>query len=67
MRGFSVKGCTIQHFDKETSMQKTARKPMEALSGLNKRSLKKSLKDMKTKDQILTGRINAQTILLGAF
>ena len=67
VRGFSVKGCTIQHFDKETSMQKTARKPMEALSGLNKRSLKKSLKDMKTKDQILTGRINAQTILLGAF
>ena len=67
VRGFSVKGCTIQHFDKETSMQKTARKPMEALSGLNKRSLRKSLKDMKTKDQTLTGRINAQTILLGAF
>jgi len=67
VRGLSVKGCTILHFDEETSMQKTARKPDEALSSLNKRSLRKSLKEMKTKDQSMTGRINSQTILLGAF
>tara|TARA_B110000495_G_scaffold121246_1_gene105256 strand:- start:6476 stop:7360 length:885 start_codon:yes stop_codon:yes gene_type:complete len=67
IRGFSVKGCTIQHFDEESSIQKTARKPKDALGSLTKRSLNKKLKEMKTKDQILTGRINAQTILLGAF
>ena len=67
VRGLSVKGCTIQHFDENDSVQKTARKPKEALNVLNKRSLKKQLKDMKTKEQTLTGRINGQTILLGVF
>ena len=67
VRGFSVKGCTIQHFDENESVQKTARKPKEALNVLNKRTLKAMLKNMKTKEQPLTGRINAQTILLGVF
>jgi len=67
VRGLSVKGCTIQHFDNETSAQKTARKPKDALNNLTKRSLKKQMKEMKTKEQICTGRINSQTILLGAF
>jgi len=67
VRGFSVKGCTIQHFDESESVQKTARKPKEALNVLNKRSLKAMFKNMKTKEQQLTGRINAQTILLGVF
>ena len=67
VRGFSVKGCTIQHFDENESVQKTARKPKEALNVLNKRSLKAMFKNMKTKEQSLTGRINAQTILLGVF
>ena len=67
VRGFSVKGCTIQHFDENESVQKTARKPKDAVNVLNKRSLKAMLKNMKTKEQSLTGRINAQTILLGVF
>ena len=67
VRGLSVKGCTIQHFDEDISIQKTARKPQEVLESLNKRSLKKQLKNMKTKEQSLTGRINGQTILLGVF
>ena len=67
VRGLSVKGCTIQHFDEDTSIQKTVRKPQEVLEVLNKRSLKKQLKNMKTKEQTMTGRINAQTILLGVF
>ena len=67
VRGFSVKGCTIEHFDETESVQKTARKPKEALNVLNKRSLKAMFKNMKTKEQSLTGRINAQTILLGVF
>jgi len=49
IRGLSVKGCTIQNFDKDTSIQKTARKPKEVLKVLNKSSLKKQLKDIKTK------------------
>ena len=67
VRGLSVKGCTIQHFDEDTSVQKTARKPQDILSVLTKRSLKKQLNNMKTKEQTMTGRINAQTILLGVF
>ena len=67
VRGLSVKGCTIQHFDEDTSIQKTVRKPQEVLEVLNKRSLKKQLNHMKTKEQTMTGRINAQTILLGVF
>ena len=67
VRGFSVKGCTIQHFDENESVQKTARKPKDAVNVLNKRSLKAMFKTMKTKEQPLTGRINAQTILLGVF
>ena len=67
VRGFSVTGCTIEHFDENESVQKTARKPKEVLNVLNKRSLKAMLKNMKTKEQPLTGRINAQTILLGVF
>ena len=67
VRGFSVKGCTIEHFDENESVQKTARKPKEALNVLNKRTLKAMFKNMKTKEQPLTGRINAQTILLGVF
>ena len=67
VRGFSVKGCTIEHFDENESVQKTARKPQDAVNVLNKRSLKAMFKTMKTKEQPLTGRINAQTILLGVF
>ena len=67
VRGLSVKGCTIQDFDSSLSIQKTARKPKEILSKLTKRTLNKNIKQMKTKEQEVTGRINAQTILLGAF
>jgi hypothetical protein len=67
IRGLSIKGCTIQHYDEDTSVQKTARKPQDALSVLSKRSLKKQLSHMKTREQKMTGRINTQTILLGVF
>ena len=67
IRGFSVKGCTIQHFDKNESVEKTARKPKDILVKLNKSSLKKSMKEMKTKEKELTGRIGKDTILLGVF
>ncbi len=67
VRGLSVKGCTIQNFDSSISIQKTARKPEDVLKTLTKRTLNKNLKQMTTKEKEVTGRINAQTILLGAF
>ena len=67
VRGLSVKGSTIQGFDSNLSIQKTARKPEEVLDKLTKRTLNKNIKQMKTKEQEVTGRINAQTILLGVF
>jgi hypothetical protein len=67
VRGFSVKGCTIQHFDKNESVEKSARKPKDALNKLNKSSLKKTMKGMKTNEKQLTGRIGKDTILLGVF
>jgi hypothetical protein len=67
VRGLSVKGSTIQGFDSNTSIQKTARKPEEVLGKLTKRTLNKNIKQMKTKEKDVTGRINAQTILLGVF
>jgi hypothetical protein len=67
VRGLSIKGSTILHFDSSTSTQKTARKPEDILKTLTKRTLNKSLKQLTTKNKDVTGRINAQTILLGAF
>ena len=67
VRGLSVKGSTIKDFDSSSSLQKTARKPEDVLKTLTKRTLNKHIKQMKTKEQGVTGRINAQTILLGAF
>jgi len=67
VRGLSVKGCTIQNYDSSMSIQKTARKPEDVLKTLTKRTLNKNLKQMTTKEKEVTGRINAQTILLGAF
>ena len=46
VRGFSVKGCTIKHFDKNESVEKAARKPKDILVKLTKSSLKKSLKEI---------------------
>ena len=67
VRGFSVKGCTIKHFDKNESVEKTARKPKDILVKLTKNSLKKSMKEMKTKEKELTGRIGKDTILLDVY
>jgi len=63
----SVKGSTIQGFDKIKSIQKTLRKPKEQLKEFDsagKVKLRKFLDDITTKDSELTGRINKDTILL---
>ena len=67
IRGFSIKGCTMQYFDKTESIEKKAGKPKDTLAVLKKGTLKKTLKNLKTSERPLTGRIGKDTILLGVF
>jgi len=67
IRGFSVKGTTLLHFDETESVEKTVRKPKEALANLKKGALKKALNSMKTQEKQLKGRIGKDTILLSVF
>lgn len=65
--GLTVKGTTIQGFDEDQSVQKTLRKPEEQLKefkAAGKVALRKFLDTVNTTDTKLTGRINADTVLL---
>lgn len=68
--GFSVKGTTIEGFDETFSVQKTLRKPEEQLKSVldKKISNKKFSKDywnsIKSVENTLTGRINADVVIL---
>ena len=48
VRGFSIKGSTMQYFDKTESIEKKAGKPKDTLAVLKKGTLKKTLKNLKT-------------------
>lgn len=65
--GLSIKGSTIQNFAESKSTQKTLRKPdvtiPEVLKG-GKVALRNVLNDIRAAEKVLTGRINADTILL---
>jgi len=65
--GLSIKGSTIQNFAESKSIQKTLRKPAvtlpEVLKG-GKVALRNVLTDIRAAEGLLTGRINADTILL---
>lgn len=65
----SVKGTTIVGFSVTESKQMTLRKPEEFFKGLSigKRALNAKLKTLTTKPAIPNGRINEETIILGAF
>lgn len=66
-KGLSVSGTTIQNFDPELSTGKKLRKPEESLKSIlkcTKAQAKKFLATLTTTDTKLTGRINADTILL---
>jgi len=68
--GLTVKGSSIQGFDKEKSVQKTIRKPEDVLNLILKGpkvSTRKFFESIKSKEQTLTGRINNETILLRVF
>jgi len=65
--GLSVKGTTLTNFEESKSIQKTVRKPETVLSGVisaGKIALRKTLTDINAVEQPMTGRINADTILL---
>jgi len=65
--GLSIKGSTIQNFSESKSIQKTLRKPAatlpEVLKG-GKVYLRNAINDIRAAEGLLTGRINADTILL---
>jgi hypothetical protein len=66
-RGITVKGSTLQNFNAETSVGKKLRKPSEVLKDLieaGKIKLKKLLPELTTKESVLTGRINSDTIIV---
>ena len=65
----SVKGTTIIGFDIKESKAFTLRKPEEFFKGLSmgKRALTNAMKTLRTKPSAPNGRINEETILIGAF
>lgn len=65
--GLSVRGTTLLNYDTSKSETKTLRKPEEFFKGDGKRALAFALKSIKTKAIVPNGRINSETILIGAF
>ena len=65
----SVKGTTIVGFSVTESKQMTLRKPEEFFKGLamGKRALTAKFKTLTTKPAVPNGRVNEETIILGAF
>ena len=63
----NVKGTAIIGFDEHKSVTKTLRKPDEKLKEFAKATkvqLRKFLEDIRATESKLTGRINAETVLL---
>lgn len=63
----SVKGTSLVGFDTEKSVQKTLRKPEETLKkfkSTGKVGLRKFMDEIKTTDTKLSGRLNADTVIL---
>jgi len=64
--GMSIKGTTILNFDEDKSAKKKVRKPEEFLSKTTKTTktkINKEFVDLKTKESVPNGRINADTII----
>jgi hypothetical protein len=65
--GLNIKGSTIQNFAESKSVSKTLRKPAVTLPEVlkaGKVALRNVLSDIRAAEKVLTGRINADTILL---
>jgi hypothetical protein len=66
----SIKGTTIQNIDQEKSFEKMLRKPDETLTEFIKATQaakRKQAEKLTTKPQSTTGRLNANTIILGVY
>jgi hypothetical protein len=65
----TIKGTTLIGWDHESSKCKTIRKPEQLVSyqSMGKREIAKAFKDLKSKEQAVTGRLNEQTIILKVF
>jgi hypothetical protein len=67
-RGLGVKGTTITNYDEEKSVTKKLRKPKEVLAKLSGvRAVTNAVAAIKTKPAKMTGRINENTVLVGAY
>ena len=65
--GLSIKGSTILNFDDKLSVAKTVRKPQDTVQEIlkgGKASIKTTFGKLNSKQNLLTGRINSDTILL---
>lgn len=65
--GISVKGSTLTGFSTTKSVAKTLRKPKETIGELlkaGKVALRTTLSKLTTKESVLTGRLNVDTIIL---
>lgn len=65
-RGLTIKGTTLQNFNAETSVGKRLRKPEVTLKEMmeaGKIKLKSVLSKLTTKESLLSGRINSDTII----
>lgn len=68
--GFKVKGTSLLHYNSETSIQKTLRKPAEVLPNYKKTTKAKAIKQfefLKTTETKLNGRFNDETVILAVF
>lgn len=65
--GLSVRGTTLLNYDTSKSETKTLRKPEDFFKVAGKRAMATALKSVKTKGIVPNGRINNETILIGAF
>lgn len=65
----TIKGTTLIGWDHEASKCKNVRKPDQLVSyqSMGKREIAKAFKDLKSKEQAVTGRLNEQTIILKVF
>ncbi len=65
--GLSIKGTTLEGYDETLSIQKTLRKPLDVLENVvkaKKLEFNRIMKEISTKEQELTGRLNGDTILI---
>lgn len=66
-KGITVKGSTLQNYNEQSSIGKRLRKPEVVLKDLldaGKVKLKRILPDLTTKETVLTGRMNDDTLIV---